>query len=94
MQSHMHRCCHVVFTSVVDHVTMAIVDKYVLYLLPQTLRSLFNFSVFSLVFVSVAVDVRNKNCAVELKCCVRSNVPIKGHVGVTNAAERCRWSSK
>ena len=65
------------------------------YLLQQTwLKStscilpLCDCSAFSLVFVSVAVDVRNENCAVELKCYVKLSVPTRGHVDVTNAAGR------
>ena len=68
---------------------MAIVGKYVIVFNCRfVLYFLCDFSAFNLVFVSVVVGVRNENCAVGLKCCVKSSVPIRDHVDVTNAAGR------
>ena len=45
-------------------------------------------------FVSVAVGVKSESFAVDLRCCVKSNVLSRDHVDVTNAGGRCENAYK
>ena len=45
-------------------------------------------------FVSVVVGVKSESFAADLRCCVKSNVLSRDHVGVTNAEGRCENAYK